>query len=175
MIATGAGPKLAIASVPLLGPGEVGANDTATVQLAAGASAADEHVSVPLTNCAGTVTAPSVYAAVSSLVIVTVWAAPAPAATLPENDSVAGAIARSRPVPVIAALVSVGPLVAIESVVERAPVAVGANATIAVHVWVCASTAPAAHVPPSVNWPASAPVSPTEATFRGSVPVLVSV
>ena len=42
--------------------------------------------------------------------------------------------------PVIAALVSVGPLVTIESVVDRAPVAVGENATIAVQVWVCVST-----------------------------------
>ena len=78
--------------------------------------------------------------------------------------------------PVMAALVSVSPLVAILSVVDRAPVAVGENATATVQVWPWVSTVAAAQVPAGItNCGASAPVRPTSWTVRGSLPVLVSV
>ena len=165
-------------SVDAFGPAEVGANATETVHDAPGARVAALHVSCVrgnwLPSAPEAVTLPSVYAAVSSLVIVTVCAAPA-GPTRPAKVSALAENARSRPVPVMFALVSGGPLLTIVRVVVLAPVAVGENATTAVHVWPWASTVPAAHVPASVNCGASAPFSRTSWTVRASVPVLVSV
>jgi hypothetical protein len=123
-------------------------------------------------NWAFALTAPSVNGAPSSFVIVTVCAAPA-GPTGPPNSSALAEAARSRPVPVSAALVSVGPLVATVSVAAWAPVAVGEKATATVQVCPWLSVVPAAQVPDGVTNPG--PSSRISWTTSGSVPVLVTV
>ncbi len=183
---TGAGPKPATATVAALTPGVVGAKATVIEQLASCASTAAEQLSATFANwlapLPASVTAPSVKAALSRLVSVTVRSTGAPPTRTAPKASVAADASRSRPAPLIAALVSVGPpSVAICSVVVRAPapVAVGEKATATVQLSLSASglAAPRAEQLSAViaNWPASAPVTLTEVTASGSLPVLLTV
>ena len=159
--ATRLGPYDGTPSVPPNVPSVDGASTTVAVHVPPGASAGAQVC--PVTRKpALAVGVPSAYGSAASFVMVIVAGSDGPPPSIRPKSCAAGETARSRPVPLSAAEVSVGPSAAICSAAVATPVASGSKATSTSHVAPGASGAPAPCAVQvscvTVNWSAPDPV-----------------